>query len=111
VLDLLQAGEPALVPAFWSLEILNSLLIGEKKGRISSEQTTIFLDDLRALRPKLDCASWEQVCGPVQKICRDYRLTPYDALYVELALRLGCPLATLDQTQAIAAKSMNVECL
>ena len=35
VLDRLKAGEQALAPAFWSLEVLNSLLIGEKKGRIS----------------------------------------------------------------------------
>jgi hypothetical protein len=39
----------------------------------------------------------EQVAGPVQIICRDHRLAPYDALYIELAQRSGCPLAMLDQ--------------
>ena len=81
VLDRLKAGEQALAPAFWPLEVLNSLLIGEKKGRISREQTDAFLRDLRALRPTLDYASLERACGPVQTICRDHGLTPYDALW------------------------------
>lgn len=111
VLDRLKAGEQALMPAFWSLEVLNSLLIGERRGRISQEQTQAFLRELRTLGATLDYASMEQVCGTIQTICRDHRLTPYDALYVELALRSGCPLATLDQPQRDAARSLGVECL
>jgi len=99
VLDRLKAGEQALVPAFWALEVVNTLLVGERKGRITAEQTRVFLDTLRILNPTLDYASLEQVAGPIQIICRDHHLTPYDALYIELALRSGCPLATLDQPQ------------
>jgi predicted nucleic acid-binding protein len=111
VLDRLKAGEVALVPAFWSLEVLNTLLPGERKGRISAEQAKAFFDILRALSPALDYVSLEQVAGPVQIICRDHHLTPYDALYVELAIRSGCPLATLDQPQRDAAKALGVHCL
>lgn len=39
VLDLLKAGEQAVVPAFWPLEVLNTLLVGERRGRIGPEQT------------------------------------------------------------------------
>jgi predicted nucleic acid-binding protein len=111
VLDRLRAGQQALVPAFWSVEILNVLLLAERKGRIASEQTRAFLEMLRALNPTMDHASLEQVAGPVQSICREYRLTPYDALYVELALRSGLPLATLDQPQRDAALALSVPCL
>lgn len=111
VLDRLNAGEQALVPAFWLVEILNSLLIGERRGRISSEQTKAFLDALRALGPIFDPASPEQILGPVQALCRAHRLTPYDALYIELAMRSESPLATLDQSQADAARSLGIECL
>jgi predicted nucleic acid-binding protein len=111
VLDRLKAGERALVPAFWSLEVLNSLLIGERKGRITAAQTKAFFDTLRHLGPLLDYATLEQVAEPVQIICRDHRLTPYDALYVELALRSGCPLASLDQPQRVAAVALGVQCL
>lgn len=105
VLDRLNAGETALEPAFWSLEVLNSLLIGEKRGRIAPEQTQAFVGDLRALRPSLDPASPDQVFGPVQAICRAHRLTPYDALYVELAMRARWPSATVDQSQEDSRKS------
>jgi predicted nucleic acid-binding protein len=111
VLDRLKSGEQALVPAFWPLEVLNTLLVGERKGRITAEQTRAFFDALRVLKPTLDYASLEQVTGPVQIICRDHRLTPYDALYVELALRSGCPLATLDHPQKQAATDLGVHCL
>ncbi len=111
VLDRLNAGDTALVPAFWSAEVLNSLLVGEKRGRISSNQTQAFLRDLAALRPTFDNASVEQVFGFLQKLCREQNLTPYDALYIELALRVKCPLATLDQSQRNAASALNIECL
>jgi predicted nucleic acid-binding protein len=111
VLDRLKSGEQALVPAFWSVEVLNTLLVGERRGRITSEQTKAFFDTLQVLRPAFDYASFEQVAGPIQIICRDHRLTPYDALYVELASRSGCPLATLDQPQRDAAKALGVPCL
>ena len=111
VLDRLKAGERALVPAFWSLEVLNTLLVGERKGRITAEQTRAFFDTLRVLGPVLDYASLAQVAEPVQIICRDHGLTPYDAVYVELALRSGCPLATLDQQQRGAARALGVHCL
>jgi len=39
VLDRLKAGEQSVVPAFWALEVLNSLLVGERRGRIKPEQT------------------------------------------------------------------------
>ena len=100
-----------VVPAFWALEVLNSLLLGERRARILPDQTRAFLQALRALRAIFDYASLEQVCGPIQAICRDRRLTPYDALYIELAERRGCPLATLDQSQKDAAASVGVECL
>ena len=99
VLDRLKAGEQAVVPSFWSVEVLNVLLVGERKGRITPQQTKAFFEALRALSPTIDHVGLEQVAGRVQTICRDHRLTPYDALYVELALRSGCPLATLDEPQ------------
>jgi predicted nucleic acid-binding protein len=111
VLDRLKAGESAIVPAFWCVEVLNSLLVGERRGRISPDQTQAFLRNLEALSPTLDHTLLDQVIGPVQKLCRDHRLAPYDALYVDLAMRKKCPLATLDQPQRDAAKALGIECL
>ena len=55
-------------------------------------------------------ASLEQVYELVQ-ICRYHRLTPYDGLYIELARRMQCPLATQDQAQKATAEALLVECL
>ena len=63
------------------------------------------------LRPVYDHASPEVVNGPVQKLCRDLGLTPYDALYIELAMRKGCPLATQAQNQKKAALALGIDCL
>ena len=111
VLDLLKAGGQALVPAFWCSEVLNSLLVGERRGRISAIQTQAFLSDLQALCPTVDNASMDQVFQDIQAICRQCGLASYDALYVELAMRSRSPLATLDQDQRDAARAMGVTCL
>jgi len=111
VLDRLRGGDRAFVPAFWLVEVLKVLLLGETKGRIAPDQAASFFDSLRALNPRMDHASLEQVVGSVQIICRDHRLTPYDALYVELAPPSGLPLATLDQPQRNASKALAVRCL
>jgi predicted nucleic acid-binding protein len=111
VLDRLRSGEQALVPAFQAVEVLNSLLVGERKSRIMPQQTATFLGAITTLSPAFDYATLEQIAGPVQIICRDHRITPYDALYVELAQRSGCPLATLDQAQRDAATALGVSCI
>ena len=111
VLDLLKAGDQALVPAFWCSEVLNSLLVGERRGRITANQTQSFLEDLLALRPTLDHASLERVFQDNQALCRQYGLASYDALYVELAKRSRSPLATLDKSQREAALAVGVICL
>jgi predicted nucleic acid-binding protein len=107
VLDRLNGGEEALVPAFWSVEVLNSLFVGERRGRIRPEETRDFLDQLAGLGPTIDYAPLVEVFGTLQMLCRQYGLTPYDALYVELAQRTRWPLATLDQSQldSLAAPS------
>ena len=111
VLDRLKAGDEAVVPFFWSVEVLNALLVGERRGRISPAQTAAFLDTLSVLTPLIDYATLEHINGPIQNICRAHGLTPYDALYVELAMRGRCPLATQDEGQKRVAAALKVECL
>ena len=102
-LDRLKAGDEALVPAFWCSEVLDSLLVGERKGRISADKTRVFLEDLHALRPVLDDVSLKRVIQDMQALCRQQGLAPSDALYVEVARRSGSPLATLDEDQGTSA--------
>jgi predicted nucleic acid-binding protein len=87
----------ALVPALWYLEIGNALLVAERKGRTSESRVTRFLTLLTSLpiRPDHETAAraWTDTLG----LARKHRLSTYDAAYLELALREGLPLATLDE--------------
>jgi predicted nucleic acid-binding protein len=83
----------------------------EAASIIVLDRIKAFFDTLRILSPSVDQASMDRIAGPVQMICRDHGLTPYDALYVELAQRSGCPLATLDREQRRAARAPGVHCL
>lgn len=44
-------------------------------------------------------------------LARAERLTTYDAAYLELAMRLGMPLATKDEALAAAARRLGVSVL
>jgi predicted nucleic acid-binding protein len=45
----------------------------------------------------------------ILNLARDHNLSSYDASYLDLAIKKGLPLATLDKKMRKAAKSMNVE--
>ena len=108
VLDRLNTGHFALVPAFFLVEVLNALLVGERKGRISPEQTRDFLEGLRVMRPMIDPTNIDKVLTTYNPICRAHALTRYDALDVEFAMRSGHPLASLDRLQREAALAVGV---
>jgi predicted nucleic acid-binding protein len=49
VAGMFKQGETAVTPSFWPHEVLNALLVGEKRKRISKELVRNFLDDLATL--------------------------------------------------------------
>jgi len=98
----LRAGGTAVVPAHWPLEVLNSLLVAVRRGRIPREKIERFWSDLTALPIRIqptEMAAW----SGIQRLAEQYRLTAYDAAYLELARRIGLPLATLDSDLRKAA--------
>ena len=95
----------AVVPALWWFEIRNILVVNERRGRVSEEETTIFLGYLPQLRIEVDDSIDEY---DVLRLARQYRLTFYDASYLEIAHRRGLPLATLDEPMAKAARAEGV---
>jgi predicted nucleic acid-binding protein len=97
VAGLFTQGDTAVVPSFWPHEVLNALLAGEKRKRISKELMRSFLDDLVALPIELQQFPAEVVFDRIQNLSRAHGLTAYDAAYLDLALDTGLPLATLDE--------------
>lgn len=103
------AGERVTVPAFWRHEVLNALPTGEKRKRLTPELTQAFIEDLNRLPVDVDAqATAATVFHVTQSLSRRHRLTAYAAAYLELAMREGRTLATVDEDLRRAALAENV---
>lgn len=99
------AESTVLVPTLFWFEFRNLLLVSERRGRISPEQTATILAELAHLPLEIDDQPLEhRVLG----LARRHRLSAYDATYLELAERRGARLATLDQRLAAAAEAEGI---
>ncbi len=107
VLDAL-ADYEAVVPAIWPLEVANVLTAGERRQRLTAADSTHFLDLLGKLPITVVGETPERVFGAILSLARETGLSSYDASYLDLAMREGLPLATLDEKLARAAKEKGV---
>src|SRR5262252_2248820 len=98
--------EDAVVPSLWWFEVRNIMVVNERRKRITESDTTGFLRNLSRLRIRVDRDPEEAV---VLRLARKHRLSVYDAAYLELTLRYGLPLATLDDELATAAVTEGTE--
>ncbi len=98
-----------LVPAVWGLEITNAFLVGERKKRLTQPDIKLFLSLIESLSFIEDVQSVGKSVRNVFPLAREYGLTAYDASYLELAIRHGVPLATLDGKLRNAAKQAGVK--
>ena len=109
--DAIIAKLPALemlVPRLWHLEIANVLLAGEKRGRCTQAETTNWLSYLAGLPISVDHATEARAWSDTLNLARQQGLTSYDAAYLELAMREGVPLATLDAQLRAAARAVGI---
>jgi len=105
------ATETALVPAWWFIEITNVLAMAERKGRITPAQSDAFVADLGKLGIERDDEAPDRAFTFLLMLCRRHRLTSYDAIYLDLAVRRNLPLATLDEDLRKSAKKLGVRLL
>ena len=105
------AAEAASVPAIWHLEIANVLALSERRGRITPADTAEFIALLETLEIVIDEGTPSRALGRVLDLARAERLTAYDAAYLELAMRLGLPLASKDGDLCDAAERVGVSVL
>lgn len=105
------ATETAVVPAWWFLEITNVLAMAERKGRITPKQSGAFIADVSKLGIERDDEAPDRAFTHLLPLCRTHRLTSYDAIYLDLAMRRSLPLATLDEDLRRTAKKLGVSLL
>ena len=104
-------GDTPAVPAFWRHEVLNALLMGEKRKRLTTELIQTFVSDLERLPSEIDAPAAGTVFHTTLDLCRKHGLTAYDAAYLELAMRHRVALATADSALERAARAEGVEIL
>ena len=106
ILEVTESG--AWVPSLWRLEVGNVLETGVRRGRHDRTFRDAAVADLALLPVNLDPETNEQAWGATTRLAERHRLTLYDAAYLELALRRGLPLATLDNDLRAAAGAENI---
>ena len=107
VLDMLEK-ESAIVPVLWFLEIANAIAIGERQKRLSPADVNRFLQLVSQLSVETDDQTARRALTETIALARAHSLSSYDASYLELAIREGMPIATLDHGIRKAARALGV---
>jgi predicted nucleic acid-binding protein len=100
--------DSALVPALWLYEVVNVTELAARKGRITPEKARAFLESLADLPIEIEHPSVLQMFTSVRMLAGQYKLTGYDAAYLELAVRHGLPIASSDKALVKAAQAAGV---
>ena len=102
------AAAGALVPAIWSLEVANALVMAERRDGISREDSDAFIAMLEELPITIDAGTASRAFHDTMTLARDHTLSSYDASYLELAIRARLPLATSDDLLQRAATRLGL---
>ena len=102
------AAEQAFVPSLWHLEVANTLLVGERRKRSTQANTAAWMGFLAGLPITVDEETGSHAFGHITNLGRSQNLSAYDAAYLELAMRRGLPLASLDDMLKSAAQAVGV---
>ena len=98
-----------LVPVTWGLEVSNVIARAEAKGLVTEARSADFLKRLEGADIEVDMDTFAYSLADTLQLDRRYKLSAYDTSYLELTLRLGMPLATLDMDLHGASKKAGVK--
>ena len=110
VLDRLKEAT-AVVPSIWPLEVVNVLLVAERQKRLSESDSIRFITLLSQLPIMVEPERPEKMMKELLALARANNLSSYDASYIDLAMRRGFPIATLDNRLIEAARRIDVPIL
>ena len=108
----IQSGERAIVPVLWETEFANGVLMAERRKLMSNSEGDECMAEMSRLRlTSIEADSGFRGVREAMVVARTFRLTVYDACYLELARREGLPLATLDKSLSAAAAKAGIRAL
>jgi predicted nucleic acid-binding protein len=94
------------VPSLWRPELVSALVNAGHRKRISGEQRHEMLKNANGLPLRIDDEMPSVV--DLNELATGHNLTPYDAVYFELARHRKLPLATLDAALVKAARAVKL---
>ena len=110
VRQMLVRGDHALVPALWHLEIANGLAVAQRRSLLSGEDIDRALLDVEGMIAQaVDTEALAVSARQALATARAFRLSAYDAVYLDLAQERRLPLETLDERLRAAAAQAGVE--
>jgi predicted nucleic acid-binding protein len=95
----------AIAPQLWPLEVVNGLLVAERRQRITAADRLTLTEFLAQLPIELDAETTARSWHAISTIAGRHGLSAYDASYLELAIRLNLPIATCDRRLVTAARN------
>jgi predicted nucleic acid-binding protein len=110
--ELLLAGDRAIVPPLWRVEVANGFVVTERRGVLTPSDTAEALQTFHIVFAQ--AVEESQQVPPLPRViatAREFRLTAYDAEYLDTARILQLPLATLDRRLKEAASQAQVALL
>jgi len=102
-------GRTVIVPSVWALEITNAVLVAERRKRVKQPDVRRFVELLGGLTIMEQSKTVADTVSNVLPLAREYDLSAYDAAYLDVAVRQGAPLATLDSTLEKAGRSAGIK--
>ena len=108
VLQAVIDGAAIVVPAIWKLEVVNTLVVAERRKKVTPAKSAVFLRDLQKFTITVDLEGLDWAFSTVLDQARLHQRSAYDASYLELAKRRGLPLATRDQPLEKAAQELGI---
>ena len=99
----------AYVPSLWPVEVGSVLLAATRRGRIDMEEWSMICANPEALPIEIDPISPSRAWGAALDLAHRHDLSAYDAMYLELAVRLQIPLATLDRKLRTAGQAAGID--
>lgn len=102
---LFDGDAPVVAPPLLKPEFVSIVIVSERRGRIADHEADRVLSAFGRLGIVLDGAA---DVTAVAALARTHRLSAYDATYLELALRRGLAICTLDRALATAARTAGV---
>jgi len=108
MLDAIANGATLEVPALWSVEVANALVVLVRRRKLVEDERQAALGWLRGLRVRVDHEMSELAFSRLSELAAAHQLSVYDAAYLELAARRRLALGCKDGPLRTAARRAGV---